>query len=146
MIYFEISSSSTLTKPIKLDQYCTISKPGTFVILQSLVEQLDAKVPNRFLWSKSVQAKYDEVLNYFAYSGSSLIYWSCLEMDDTEALPLLRVSSVHSIYSPIAAVPYDMVQFQAGLGHEEWLLVAPVHAWKAKLIDEMKVFRQRNKK
>jgi hypothetical protein len=142
IIYFEIDSSCTLTHPIKVDQYCTISEPGAFVLLQSLVENLDVAKPNRALWSKLVQASYGDVPNYFAYSGSSLIYWSCLEME-TETLPLLRVFSVHSIHSPIAAVPYDIIKLEQGLDQEQWLIVAPEDRWKEKFIDEMDEFRQK---
>ena len=94
-------------------------------------------------WSKHVQASYDNVLNFFAYSGSALIYWSCLEME-TESQPLLlRVSSVNSILSLIASVPYDMVQLKKGLNQEQWLIIAPVNNWKEKFLDEMAVFFKR---
>ena len=145
MIYFEIHPSCTFTQPIVFDKYCTISEPGTYVILQSIVEFLDVKKPSPNLWSKLVQASYDNVLNYFAYLGSSLIYWSCLEMEN-ESQPLLRVFSVNSIHSPIAAVPYDLDKFQSGLDQEQWLIIAPVDKWKEKFLDEMEVFRQKNLK
>ena len=133
MIYFKISCP--ITKPIRLD-YCVISQPGTYVILQSLVESLYAKEPQGSLLSERVQSMYGKLPNYLAHQSSSLIYWSCVEMGE-DSHPLLRVCSVDSIHSPVVAVPYDLDKFESGIDQEQWLLIDPVMNWKDNFIREM---------
>ena len=106
-------------EPIQLD-YCTISEPGMYVIFHSLVESVYNK-PQCSLLSDRVQHMYGELTNYLAHQSSTLIHWSCMEMDDAESLPILHVFSLSSIHSPLVAVPYDLDQFESGLDQEQWL-------------------------
>lgn len=144
MIYFEIHQSCTITEPIEVDHYCIISKPGAYVILQSLVESLDVENPNLLHWLKSVQESYGPLNNYLAHDASSLIYWSCLEMEpDQQLLPKLHVLSLKSICSAVVSIPYDLDQFENCLDQEQWLIIVPVGHWKGSFIEEMPMFLEK---
>jgi hypothetical protein len=142
-IFFEIPPSCTITQPMEVDEYCIIAQPGAYVILQSLVESPDVDTPDPRLWSKMVQESYSSspLPNYLAHNASSLINWSCLEMEaEHPLLPKLRVFNVKSICSPTVAVPYDLNKFEKGLDQEQWLIIAPICQWKDKFLEEMPLF------
>jgi len=147
VIYLVLDDFSSDTA-IEFD-YFGISGPGTYVIVQSLIESIYSENPDVKRKTNNLYTGA-EIKNYLSHPVCSVVYWSMLEPDEYTYkntsvchpdVPKLRVVPVDTMVSPRIVVPYDIANtdFENVSVSSSWLIIEPVKKWGSLFVEEMEM-------
>jgi hypothetical protein len=119
---------------------------GSYVLIQSCVEDLNANPPTSTTANEYYREKYQTNTNlpsYLAHPSCSLLCWTLTELTEytyenesgkfTQQVPKLYIVSINNICGPCLAVPYNLRQRP----FIEWIIVQNRHQWKEIMVDDM---------
>jgi hypothetical protein len=131
-----------------IDQDMIVYPPGTYALVQSCVEDLNANPPTSQTSIDYYKEKYgsqSSFQNYFVHPSCSILFWTMMEWtffqsaasttDDYIKVPKLYITSTKNICGSCIAVPYNLDQ-QPSI---EWIIIRNRDEWEDSFDEDMNV-------
>jgi hypothetical protein len=122
--------------------------PGSYALIQSCVEDIDANPPTSVTANEYYREKYQtttDLPSYLAHPSCSILCWTMMELTEyayvnktgkiKQRVPKLYVVSTLYICGSCLAVPYDLRQHPT----IEWIVVRNREDWEKSMLVDMEV-------
>jgi hypothetical protein len=130
------------------DDDLLVYPPGSYALIQSCVEDIDANPPTSATANEYYREKYltnTDLPSYLAHPSCSILCWTMMELTEyayvnktgkiKQRVPKLYVVSTSYICGSCLAVPYDLWQHPT----IEWIVVRNREDWERSMLIDMEV-------